>query len=148
MKKILIAAALVLGFAVAASAQPKAIGIRGGYGVELSYQHYAGGANFVELDLGLGTINSLNLSGSYNLSFAQFGNGFNAYAGPSASVGLGIKPGWFGVGVGANVGIEYTFNFPLQLSLDIRPQLGFQFGENIPLLNFWGWPTLGIRYAF
>ncbi len=145
MKKIILVAALVLGFAVAASAQPRAIGIRGGWGVELSYQHTLG-ANFAELDLGLAG-NNLNLAGSYNMSFAQFGNGFNAYWGPSASVGLGFNPGWFGLGVGANVGIEYVFNFPLQLSLDIRPQLGLQFGGGVHL-QYWGWPTLGVRYAF
>ena len=36
MKKILLIAAMVLGFAVAASAQPRAIGLRGGVG--LSYE--------------------------------------------------------------------------------------------------------------
>ena len=51
MKKIIIAAILALGFTVAASAQPKAIGARFGYGADLSYQHYAGGANFIEADL-------------------------------------------------------------------------------------------------
>ena len=39
MKKIILVAALVLGFAVAAVAQPRAIGIRGGFGAGLSYQH-------------------------------------------------------------------------------------------------------------
>ncbi len=147
MKRILLVAALVLGFAAAASAQPRALGIRGGYGVELSYQHTVG-ANFIEADLGLGTFNSLNLAASYNMTIAEFGPGFHAYWGPSASAGLGLNPGWFGVGVGANIGIEYIFDFPLQLSVDIRPQLGLQFGKDIPLLNYWGWPTLGIRYAF
>ncbi len=145
MKRILLVAALVLGFAAAASAQPRAIGIRGGYGVELSYQHSAG-ANFIQADLGLAG-KSLNLAASYNLSLAQFGGGFNFYAGPSAAVGLGFNPGWLGLGVGGNVGIEYQFSFPLQLSLEIRPQLGLNFSNGV-YLNYWGWPTLGIRYAF
>ena len=38
MKKIIILAALMLGIAVAASAQPKAIGGRLGYGLEASYE--------------------------------------------------------------------------------------------------------------
>ncbi len=149
MKKILIVAALMLGLAVAASAQPKAIGIRGGFGVELSYQQYAGGANFVELDLGLNTFNALNLAGTYNFSLAQFGNGFNFFAGPGVALGLGFNPGWFNVGIAGQVGIEYTFNFPLQLSLDLRPQLGLHLQDGASGFGFWGWyPNLGIRYAF
>ncbi len=146
MKKILVAAALVLGFAVAASAQPRAIGLRIGYGVELSYQHNYGD-NFIEADLGLNTFNALNVAASYNLSVAQFGNGFNFYVGPSASVNLGFNPGWLGVGVGGNIGLEYQFSFPLQLSIDLRPQVGLQFGENFTT-HYWGYPHLGIRYAF
>ncbi len=148
MKKILLVAALVFGFAAAAYAQPKAIGIRGAYGVELSYQHYAGGDNFLEFDLGLNTFNSLNLAGSYNVSISQFGDGFNFYGGPSASVGLGFgNPGWLGVGVGGSLGIEYNFSFPLQISLDIRPQVGLQFHKGLHI-NYWGYPCFGIRYAF
>ncbi len=147
MKKILIVAALVLGFAAAAAAQPRAIGLRIGYGLELSYQHDMGGANFIEADLGLNTFNALNLAGSYNISLAQFGNGFNFYAGPSASVGLGFNPGWFGLGVGGNVGLEYQFGIPLQISIDIRPQVGFQFGEKFTP-HYWGYPHLGVRYSF
>ena len=48
MKKILIVVAALLGFAVVASAQPRALGVRAGYGGELSYQHYMGGENFAE----------------------------------------------------------------------------------------------------
>ena len=39
MKKTLIIIASLLAFAVVASAQPRAIGVRAGYGAELSYQH-------------------------------------------------------------------------------------------------------------
>ena len=49
MKKIILVAALVLGFAVAASAQPRAIGVRVGNGGEISYQHQLG-SNFLEGD--------------------------------------------------------------------------------------------------
>ena len=58
MKKIILVAALVLGFAAAAAAQPRAIGIRGGFGAGVSYQHTVG-ANFIDVDLGFG--NGLNL---------------------------------------------------------------------------------------
>ncbi len=146
MKKIIIAAALVLGFAVAASAQPRAIGIHGGWGTEISYQHTVG-ADFIQADLGLVGFDALSVAASYNMSLTEFGDGFHVYWGPSASVNLGLNPGWFGVGVGGNIGIEYQFDFPLQLSLDIRPQLGLQLGGGLHL-NYWGYPALGIRYAF
>ena len=59
MKKIILVAAMVLGFAVAAVAQPRAVGLRGGWGVEASYQH-SFGENFLQADLGLNTFNSLH----------------------------------------------------------------------------------------
>lgn len=143
MKRIILAAALVLGFAVAASAQPKALGIRGGYGVELSYQHYVGGeANFIEADLGLGDFKFLNVAATYNFMISQFGDGFGFYAGPGLAVGLGES---LHIGVAGQCGIEYNFDFPLQLSLDVRPQLGLV----NEAFGIWGWyPHLGIRYKF
>ncbi len=148
MKKILVVAALVLGFAVAASAQPRALGLRFGYGAELSYQH-SYGSNFLEADLGLNTFNALNAAATYNFSLAQFGNGFNVYAGPGAAVGLGFgEVSHLYVGVAGQLGIEYIFNIPLQISLDLRPQIGLRFSEGVGF-GLWGWyPNLGIRYAF
>ena len=70
MKKIILVAALVLGFAVAASAQPRAIGLRGGWGAELSYQH-GFGADFLQADLGLNTFDSVHGSVVYNFMIAQ-----------------------------------------------------------------------------
>ena len=62
MKKVILVAALVLGFAVAASAQPRAIGVRIGNGGEISYQHQLG-RNFLEVDGGLG----LGFDGTFNV---------------------------------------------------------------------------------
>ena len=53
MKKIILIAAMVLGFAVAATAQPRALGARIGNGAEISYQHSMD-ANFLQIDGGLG----------------------------------------------------------------------------------------------
>ena len=52
MKKIILMAVMVLGFTVAAVAQPRAIGLRAGWGAEASYQH-SFGTNFLQADLGL-----------------------------------------------------------------------------------------------
>ena len=146
MKKALLIVAAILGLAVVASAQPRALGIRAGYGAELSYQHTLGGQNFIEADLGwaLGNPGGLDLGLSYDFIIAPLGP-LNFYAGPSAQAWMWFgESSGFGVGVGAQLGLEYTFSFPLQLSLDWRPLFTL-----IPGTGF-GWNSfgLGIRYAF
>lgn len=153
MKKIILVAALVLGFAAAAVAQPRAVGIRGGYGVELSYQHTLG-ANFVEADLGLYGFNALNLGGTYNWMLVQPDwtdrGEWGVYAGPGAALGIGFGAGsYFSAAVCGQVGLEYSFWFPLQLSIDIRPQLGFITAGGAGGFYFGGfYPALGVRYKF
>ena len=150
MKKILVIAALVLGFAVAASAQPRAIGVRVGNGGEVSYQHSLGN-NFLEVDggLGLGFDGTFNVgaTGIYNFMISEFGGGFGFYAGPGAGVGLGLgDANYFSLSAAGMVGIEYTFAFPLQLSLDFRQHIGIGFGGH----GIWAPSSvgLGIRYKF
>ena len=157
MKKIILVAALVLGFAAAAAAQPRALGLRGGYGAEISYQHTLG-ENFLEANLGLGAFNGLNVAATYNWMLAQpdwtSRGEWGVYAGPGAALGLGFgEVGYFNVGVAGQVGLEYTFWFPLQLSLDLRPQLGLvtasSGGVSVSSFGLWGWyPSLGVRYKF
>ena len=147
MKKIILVAAMVLGFTVAASAQPKSIGLRFGYGAELSYQHNMGGANFLEADLGLGEFKFFNAAVAYNFMIAQPSwtdrGEWGFYAGPGIAVAAG--PEIFNVGIAGQVGLEYTFHFPLQLSVDLRPQLGVV----NKTFGIWGWyPHLSIRYRF
>ena len=149
MKKIILVAAMVLGFAAAAVAQPRALGLRGGYGIEATYQHTLG-SNFVEADLGLYTFNAVNLSATYNWMLVQPDwtdrGEWGVYAGPGANLGIGFN-GWFNVAVCGQVGLEYTFWFPLQLSLDIRPALGFSTGDK-PFYFGGFYPSLGVRYKF
>ena len=152
MKKFFIAAALVLGFAVAASAQPRAIGLRLGWGAEASYQHTVYNEDFVEVDLGLCTFDGLNASAVYNLMIAQPAwtdrGDWGFYAGPGLAVGMGgltTDSAYFNLGVAGQVGLEYTFWFPLQLSFDIRPVLGFGFNYGF----HWSvMPAIGVRYRF
>lgn len=152
MKKIILVAALVLGFAAVASAQPRAVGLRGGWGVEASYQHTLG-ANFVEAELGL-VGNGLNVAGTYNWMIAQpqwtSRGEWGVYAGPGVALGLGFgQVGYFNVGIAGQIGLEYTFWFPLQLSVDIRPQLGLVSSQGMSAFGIWGWyPSLGVRYRF
>ena len=154
MKKIILAAALVLGFAVAASAQPRAIGVRVGNGGEVSYQHSLGN-NFLEVDggLGLGFDGTFNVgaTGIYNFMIAQPSwtsrGEWGFYAGPGAGVGLGLGDvNYLNISAAGMVGLEYSFWFPLQLSLDFRQHIGIGFGgHGIHAPSSVG---LGIRYRF
>lgn len=140
MKKIIMIAAMVLGFAVAASAQPKALGLRVGYGAELSYQHNVG-ENFIEADLGLESFKNLGIAATYNFNIAQFGEGFNFYAGPGIGLGMGET---LSVGIAGQAGIEYNFSeAPVQVSLDVRPYFDF---VGVGLVGWY--PHLGVRYRF
>ena len=154
MKKIILLAAMMLGLAVAASAQPRAIGIRGG---EISYQH-SFNQNFLEIDGGLGfgygTQGNLNIcaTGIYNFMIAQpqwtDRGEWGFYAGPGATVGLGMGPeaNFLNISAAGMVGLEYTFWFPLQLSIDFRQHLGIGFAGH----GFYNLSSicLGIRYRF
>ena len=140
MKKIILIAALVLGFAAAASAQPKAIGLRIGGGAELSYQHNVG-ANFIEADLGLESFKNLGVAATYNFSIAEFGDGFKFYAGPG--IGLGFAESLM-VGVAGQDGIEYNFaSAPVNISVDVRPYFDFM---GVGLVGWY--PHIGVRYNF
>ena len=156
MKKIILVAAMVLGFAVAAVAQPRALGARFGNGLELSYQHSMG-ENFVSVDGGLGidlyNANSLSVGATaiYNFMIAKpqwtSEGEWGFYAGPGANVGLGIgSPAHFNLAAAGAVGLEYTFWFPLQLSIDFRQQLGYSIGAG----RFYAPSSigLGVRYRF
>lgn len=150
MKRIIILAAAILGFAVAATAQPRAIGVRVGNGGEISYQHSVG-ANFLEVDGGLGLgfdgVFNVGATGIYNFMISEFGDGFGFYAGPGAGVGLGLgEANYFTLSATGMVGIEYNFDFPLQISLDFRQHVGIGLGG----VGLWAPSSigLGIRYRF
>lgn len=144
MKKILVALVAIL-IAVAAFAQDHSIGLRGGYGVELSYQQTLGGANFIEADLGLVGDSGFYLTGVYDFVIADAiggASGLKAYAGPGAQVG--ILANQLCLGVVGQLGIKYDFpSFPLGVSLDWRPSfslIGFGFG--------WSNICAGVRFNF
>lgn len=158
MKKTILILAALLGLAVAASAQPKSIGGRlGNYGIDVSYENNVfGGTDFLEFGLGLDngfSTSSFHVDGIYNFMILQPNwtsmGSWGFYAGPGASVAVWknendentVYAGFVG-----NVGLEYTFDFPLQLSVDFRPRLMFGDGG----LRGDGPFSLGIgvRYAF
>lgn len=189
MKKIFFAAVIMLTFAFAASAQPRAIGGRlGTTGLEASYEHTLG-SNFIETDLGMdfGFAGlGFKATGIYNFIFARPAwtdrGTWGLYAGPGISLGYVAdmyKINWsndnfpenpgnirkltysdygFMFSFTGQVGLEYTFWFPLQLSVDIRPYIGFHVtdhnGTSNARVEFYDYglfgfiPTVSARYRF
>ena len=156
MKKIILIAVMALGFVVTAAAQPRAVGLRLGNGGEVSYQHTVG-QNFIQVDGGLGIDiyngNALGVGATavYNFMIAQpqwtDRGEWSFYAGPGANVGATIgSPTSLSIAAAGMVGLEYTFWFPLQLSIDFRQHLGYSIGAN----HFYAPSSVGIsaRYRF
>lgn len=134
-----------------------AIGLRlgdsDGFGTEISYQRALGSNNRLEVDFGWRNSNNtdgIKLTGLYQWIWI-LENRFNWYAG----VGGGL--GFYGftdnkgrdfnetfVFVAGDIGIEYNFDIPLLLSLDIRPEIDFGNGNNDLDFDI----GLGIRYQF
>ncbi|MCI1639669.1 MAG: hypothetical protein LKI42_00120 [Bacteroidales bacterium] len=157
MKKVFISVVILLGLSVVLSAQPKAIGGRFGYGMEASYEHYFGKPHFLEVNAGIFDPNDVGfrLTGIYNYVFAQpdwTTNGqWSWYAGPGVSLGSAYynDNNNFFFGVVGQIGLEYQFWFPLQLSADFRPVFGVCDGEFYRdgfLDGFF--PTISVRYLF
>ncbi len=142
MKKIIAISAAILCFAAVASAQPKAIGIRITDGAEISYQHEIG-STFVEGDFGW-SHTGVYLTGIYDFVLASI-DALSIYAGPGVSIGdydYDFESGFEIAAVGQG-GVEYNFNFPLNLSIDWRPMINFVH-DHID----WSGIALGVRYRF
>ena len=162
MKKFFLTISFVLGFAVASQAQnvsKNALGLRlgdnDGLGGEISYQRKLSGNNRLELDLGFRNSNNVDafkLTGLYQWVWNIEG-GFNWYAGVGGGLGswsLNNKnnndSGTFVFAAG-DLGIEYNFDIPIQLSLDIRPELYFN-SDGYRDNSFAPDIALGVRYRF
>ena len=164
MKKLVLTAlAIFAGFTFmnAQEIADNAIGLRlgdsDGFGAEISYQRALGGDNRLELDLGLRSGNNYDgfkLTGLYQWVFPLDG-AFNWYVGAGggvASYSFDNVPQDFDdsetfIFAAGDIGIEYSFDIPLQLSLDFRPEIGFgndRFDNNDLDFDI----ALGVRYQF
>ncbi|WP_158975294.1 hypothetical protein [Cellulophaga sp. L1A9] len=156
MKKILGVFAIILLASISAQAQSiskNALGLRlgdnDGFGGEISYQRYLKENNRLEFDLGWrdsNNVDAFKLVGLYQWVMPIEGN-FNWFVGAGAGIGsfdAGENDGTF-VLIAGDIGIEYNFDFPLILSLDMRPELGFNdnYSDDLDLDI-----ALGIRYQF
>ncbi|MDI1255703.1 MAG: hypothetical protein PSV16_06345 [Flavobacterium sp.] len=166
MKKVFLSAVMLVGLAFSTQAQEiskNALGLRlgdnDGFGGEVSYQRGLSGNNRLELDLGWRNSNHVDaykLTGTYQWVWNIEG-GFNWYAGVGGGIGsyrydYNPGPGFDGKDSGTfllaagDIGIEYLFDFPLQVSLDFRPEL--YFNDDYRDDNFAPDIALGLRYRF
>lgn len=160
MRKVIttIVCLIIQGFACVA--QDRAIGIRmeGGdnYGALVSYQHPLGGSNRLEGDVGFGMgsgYDAFHIAALYHwvnvLDIPE--PGFSWFYGPGASMTFWSttndfeSDSGFDISIIGQVGIEYNFDFPLQLTLDLEPA--------IAIINTSGDAFdlglgLGVRYRF
>ncbi|MEM8762920.1 MAG: hypothetical protein AAGD88_03850 [Bacteroidota bacterium] len=134
------------------------LGDSDGFGAEISYQKSIGRYNRAEFNLGWRDsrdFDAFKLSGVYQWVH-QIEGGFNWYYGVGGGLGsVDFEPvpdevedndGIF-VFVAGNLGVEYDFDIPLLLSLDVRPEigiLGYDGFDNGFLFDI----ALGIRYQF
>jgi hypothetical protein len=162
MKKVILSAFMLFGLAFSSQAQEiskNALGLRlgsnDGFGAEISYQRALGNNNRLETDLGWRNskdVDAFKLAGLYQWVW-NIDGGFNWYAGAGGGIGswssnyLGIKNSGTVLFAAGNIGIEYNFDFPLQLSLDMRPELYFN-SDGYRDDNFGPDLALGVRYKF
>ena len=166
MKKLFLSAFMLLGLAFSTQAQDiskNALGLRlgdnDGFGGEISYQRGLSDNNRLELDLGWRDGNgysAFKLAGLYHWVWNIEG-GFNWYAGVGGGTGSWKAKDFYVNGekfkgdsntvlfAAGDIGIEYNFDIPLQLSLDFRPEIYFSDGVND---DFGPDIALGIRYRF
>lgn len=151
MRKFIFVFAFVVGIVGALNAQVsgKAIGARFNYsGGEISYLHPLGDANRLEIDLGSNSW-GLAVNGVYQWvkDLSTVTDGMNWYYGFGAAAGLHNYT-YLGVGVLGQIGVEYNFQFPLNLSLDYRPGLYVAPGASTLLHGAYDGFCLSARYRF
>jgi hypothetical protein len=154
MKKLILLVFLAGATTLSAQSISKnALGVRlgdnDGFGGEISYQRYLKENNRLEFDLGWrdsNNVEAFKLVGLYQWVMPIDG-GFNWYVGAGGGIGsfdAGENDGTFAL-VAGDLGIEYNFEIPLLISLDMRPELGFNdnYSDNLDLDI-----ALGLRYQF
>ena len=159
MKKLLLLLSIALiGFTFTMNAQyiaDNAIGLRlgdsDGFGAEISYQTRVRDNNRLEFGLGWRDNNNFsairvvalyqwvwNLDGDFNW-YAGFGGGLASFSFDDNIID--DETALFAAG---NIGIEYSFEIPLLISLDFRPEFGFgKINDDVDFDI-----ALGLRYQF
>lgn len=162
LSKRIIVLILALGLCAAASAQgSRAFGLRGGYGLEASYQHSFSSPHFLEVDLGVDFVGQrgFRATGVYDFVLGQpslTGAGeWSFYLGPGVSVGYvyntdAVDPSFMVAGC-LMLGVEWLLWDHLGISVDFRPMYGWDFAGKRAYkggLMYGLIPSLGIRFVF
>ena len=171
MKRVCLVIAVFMAgllFCTGVKAQPKAVGLRFGYVMEVSYQHSLGNG-FLEAGLGLpGYYAGISLTGTYNWVAYQNNTAKRDHFEFFLGGGLGLHVNfwryayplyydasseWYtrvGFGPMGSIGVQYQFSFPFQIGLSWRPMFGVAMGSGGT--GFY-WPGLydggiALRYVF
>ena len=169
MKKIVLTFVAVVMFGGMAFSQVSLGGrFYGGInnGAEVSLLYDMSQTNRIEADLGVGfgvatkhypnssytylaSYNLFTVSGAYHWMF-NIVKGFGWFVGPAAQFGVGTDHDndmYARLAVGAQGGVEYKFDFPLQVSLDVRPMVDlFHLADPRGLFHYA--VAAGVRYRF
>ena len=156
MKKYLFIAVLAVA-SLAVYAQPRAVGVRLGYGAQVSYEHQLG-QNMVSLEVGVPGFARLEAACTYDwidpfgatVPWNEKGE-WHWYMGVGAAVQAPFAFSSAFIGAAGRFGVEYDFWFPLQLSIDWRPSLGVAFnsaGADFGYDLYGGALGIGVRYLF
>ena len=155
---------MALGFAVAAHAQyPRAFGVRGGYGLEASYQHCVGDPHFIEVDVGLDLVGQrgFRLTGIMDFVLWRPYMGrvgtWSLYAGPGVSTGyvynsMDAPEPSFVVAACVQLGLEFAPWTHFAMAADLRPMYGWDFSSKTSYFRGGFWygliPSLSLKYLF
>ncbi len=145
-------------FAQAQEIADNTIGLRfgddDGLGAEISYQKAISEINRIEAGLAWRSGNNYNafkFTGTYQWVFPiESISSMNWYVGAGGGIGSwSVKNNYIGgsgtfLFAAGDIGLEYKFEFPLLISLDFRPELGFVSYNNDLGLDI----ALGVRYVF
>jgi opacity protein-like surface antigen len=154
LKTLLIVSFLAIASSVSAQQLSKnSIGFRvghnDGFGGELSYQRYLDFDKRIELDLGMrerDNVDIFKVVGLYQ-SVRVIDDNLRWYGGLGGGYASYETQGFDGnyIFVAANAGIEYTFNFPVAISLDVQPEVSLN-DDFYDVIAFD--IALGVRYRF
>lgn len=152
MKRIIIALAIVIASSISSYAQERAAGIRvGASGFDMVYQHSLSKNTFIEgnmgFDFGARSNTGLKFTGTYNMILARPAwtdmGSWALYAGAGVSIGdvydlvkydfSGFNRHYaddgFLMALAFQAGVEFNFDFPLQLAIDMRPMVGLHIND-------------------
>lgn len=147
MKKILVTI-LALTISISAFSQnfERAVGVKLGYGVAVTYKQFISPANALNFEADFGLFNNFYLWGSANYLWnfdIKGAPGLCWFIGPGLN--LGVYSEKFDLGINCMGGIEYKFaNIPLALSFDYKPSVSFINGFH----GLWTGGGLGVKYTF